>query len=419
MKDHESMPLFEVAAASGCYLQATDGKKLLDAISSWWCKSLGHQHPRIKRAVSHQLELFEHTMLAGTTNDVIVTLSEKLAALNPLLSKVLYAGDGSSAVEIALKLSLHAQKISGHSKRTKFLTLENAYHGETVGAMSVSDLGIYRDAYQPMLFEVEVIPVNYVSGEEDAKWHDCNQHWQQLEAQLARCEHEIAAVIVEPIVQGAGGMRVYSMNYLQRLREWTRARGIYLIADEIMTGLGRTGKMLACEHAGITPDFLCLSKGLTSGWLPLSAVLTTQAVYDLFYQDYDAGHSFLHSHTYSGNPLAASAAVATLAVIAEENIVERTVELGNKMRSALARIANQTGLLKNLRGIGAIVAADFQINDNRRRAGLDVYRAAYTEGVLLRPLGDTIYWLPPLIMQENELTTLEHVTKRALISALK
>lgn len=414
MKDHETLPLLEVAGASGCYIELTDGRKILDAVSSWWCKSLGHQHPRIKRAVQAQLEKFEHVLLAGTTNDVIVSLSEKLSTLMPPLNKVLYAGDGSSAVEMALKLSLHAQLISGFSQRNKFISLQNAYHGETAGAMSVSELGIYRHAYESMLFAAEFIPVPYVSGEMDPGWNDSEQHWRKIEKQLEFAAETTAAVIVEPIVQGAGGMRVYSKDFLRRLRKWTSEHGIYLIADEIMTGMGRTGKMLACEHAAIIPDFLCLSKGLTSGWLPLSVTLTTQKIYDLFYDDYASGNSFLHSHTYSGNALAASAALAALSVMHEENIVARSAELGIKMRAAMLNVADETGILSNIRGIGAIVAADLNVPADQR-AGLEVYRAALARGALLRPLGNTIYWLPPLIMNDDDLAVLVRSTKEALL----
>ncbi|HTM64628.1 MAG TPA: adenosylmethionine--8-amino-7-oxononanoate transaminase [Gammaproteobacteria bacterium] len=416
MKDHETIPLLEVTSASGCYLHLSDGRKIIDAVSSWWCKSLGHQHPRIKQAVQEQLEKFEHVIFAGTTNEVIVRLSELLAQLMPPLDKVLYAGDGSCAVEMALKLSLHAQHLRGEHQRTKFISLQNAYHGETAGAMSVSDLGIYRAHYQSILFDVVNIPVPYVKDLYDPLWDDCSLYWGRVESILNAAAEKTAAIIVEPIMQGAAGMRMYSKDFLKQLRQWTEKNKIYLIADEIMTGMCRTGKMLACEHAEIIPDFLCLSKGLTSGWLPLSVTLTRQEIYDLCYDDYAAGKSFLHSHTYSGNVLAASAAVAVINIMRDDDIANRANILGEKMRTMMNDIANETGLLRDVRGMGAIAAAD--VISNRERPGIAVYEAAIKRGALLRPLGDTLYWLPPLIMSDVELSLLTEITRDALITLI-
>ena len=292
------------------HLHLHDGRKIIDAISSWWCKSLGHQHPRLKRALLAQVEKFEHVILANTTNETIVHLTEKLAQLMPSLNKVMYASDGSCAVEMAMKMSLHARQIEGKHQRKLFIALENGYHGETAGALSVSDLGLYRAPYQDMLFDTKLIlSLPYVTGAHDPLWSDCESHWEKIENQLKPFAESATAVILEPIMQGAAGMKIYSQDFLKRLRHWTHEHGIHLIADEIMTGIGRTGKMLACEHANIEPDFICLSKGLTSGWLPLSAMLTRSAIYDLFYDDYASGKSFLHSHTHSGNVLAASVAI--------------------------------------------------------------------------------------------------------------
>lgn len=415
MKDHETIRLLAVTAASGCYIQLSDGSKVLDAISSWWCKSLGHQHPRIRRAVMHQMDKFEHVMLAGTTNEVIVDLSEQLSSLLPPLNKVLYAGDGSCAVEMALKLSLLAHQHAGECKRKKMIALQNAYHGETMGAMSVSDLGLYCKPYESLLFPVTFLPVPYVMNDREAGWDDCGGHWLQIEEILEDVQNEVAAIIVEPVIQGAAGMRIYSADFLRRLRAWTTRHGIHLIADEIMTGIGRTGKMLACEHAQITPDFLCLSKGLTSGWLPLSVTLTHQSIYDLFYDD-DRTKAFLHSHTYAGNALAVAAALETLRVIKEENIDSRAAKLGEAMHNAMNNIAEETGLLKNVRGIGAVVAADVT-GLHLPHASAAVAREAVQRGVLLRPLGETIYWLPPLVMQEDDLALLARVTHEALVAA--
>lgn len=415
MKDHETIPLLEVVAAAGSYLHLKDGRKLIDAVSSWWCKSLGHQHPRIKKAIHAQLEKFEHVMLAGTTNSTIVELSEQLATLMPPLDKVLYASDGSCAVEMAMKLSLHAQKIRGNHNRTEFIALANAYHGETAGAMSVSELGIYRDAYQEMLFPVHFIQsIPYVSGIDDPLWQDCSSVWPEVERELTKICETTAALIVEPLVQGAGGMRVYSQDYLKRLHQWAQEHNIYVIADEIMTGFGRCGKMLACEYAEIIPDFVCLSKGLTAGTLPISVTLTHQDIYNLFYDDYATGNSFLHSHTHSGNALAASVASEVLNIMRDEKVLMQATIIGAHMQTAMRNIAKETNLLTNVRGLGACVAADLNVSDKNMRAGLQVYEQAVELGALLRPLGNTIYWLPPLTSEVTTINELHDITLQAL-----
>lgn len=415
MKDYETFQPLNIVKARGEYLYLENGQKIIDAISSWWCKSLGHNHPHLKKALLAQLEQFEHVILANTTNSTIQKLSEKLVALMPALQKIFFAGDGSCAVEIALKMSLHWRKIHGQNKKTKFMTLRNAYHGETAGAMSVSDLGIYRHAYQELLFDTIIIdPIPYVSGVEDPLWHDASEAWNIF---LQKYQpDEVTAIIVEPIIQGAAGMQIYSADFLKRLSAWAKQNNIHLIADEIMTGFGRTGKMFACEHANITPDFLCIGKGLTSGWLPLSVVMTHDAIYQAFYDDYEKGKSFLHSHTFSGNALAASIALAVLEVFEQENILAHTNKIAAIMRENMQAIANDTKKIHSLRSIGAIVAADLSNPNNIPRLGYQLYQKAIKQGVLLRPLGNTIYWLPPLNTAEMVLTELKSITQAVLLS---
>lgn len=417
MKDYEFFRPAEVVGAHHAMIELVDGGKIIDAISSWWCKSLGHGHPRLKQAIIAQMEKFEHVILANTINETLVLLSEKLAALVSGLDKVFYAGDGSCAVEIAMKMSLHSRRIKGEHKRTRFVALENGYHGETLGALSVSDLGLYREPYTSMLMDVEFIsPLPYVTGPEDSLWGNCGESWKRIECQLEKSVDTITAVMVEPIVQGAGGMRIYSQDFLSRLRDFTRAHGIHLIADEIMTGLGRTGKMLACEHAGVLPDFVCLSKGLTSGWLPFSAVLTRREIYDYFYDDYQTGKSFLHSHTYSGNALAASVALEVLNILSEERICARVEAMAPLLKRNMQEVAECTGRLVNVRGLGAVAAADLVCNDTGRRYGFEIFQRAMRLGVLLRPLGNTLYWMPPLNCDEETLMALKEKTKEAILS---
>lgn len=410
MKDYEQFKPLVIKRAYGSTLELADGTKIIDAISSWWCKSLGHGHPRLKTALIKQLEKFEHVIFSNTTHETIIELSQMLGNLMPGLNKIFYAGDGSCAVEIAMKMSLHCRALEGKIKKKKFVALKNGYHGETCGALSVSDLGVYRDPYRAILFEPILIEPHYVQGVDDPAWGDAGEHWQAIENTLQKHCDSTTAIIVEPILQGAGGMKVYSQNFLSRLSKFANDNDIHLIADEIMTGMGRTGKMLATEHAAITPDFICLSKGLTSGWMPFSAVLTTESIYQVFYDDYEKGKSFLHSHTYSGNALGASLALETLKIIKDECLCPRANQLQILMRQNLQIIAGQTGMLKNIRGIGAVVAADLINDSGIPRMGYRLYQEAVKLGALLRPLGNTIYWLPPLNVTDETLFELKEIT---------
>ena len=414
MKDYEEFRPLVIKAAKGSYIELADGKKLLDAISSWWCKSLGHNHPRLKKAIIDQIEKFEHVILANTTHELIVNLSQELATLMPKLSKVFYAGDGSCAIEIAMKMSLHSRYINGDVKRNRFITLKDSYHGETIGALSVSDIGLYKNPYNTILFQPYIIDlIPYVHSIYDPLWNDCSEKWNTLEKSLEIYIDSTTALIVEPIVQGAGGMKIYSKDFLNRLAKWANKHNIHLIADEIMTGIGRTGKMLACQHAEIIPDFICLAKGLTSGWMPFSAVLTTDDIYNKFYDDFSSGKAFLHSHTYSGNALGVAVALETLNIIKEERL--HTRDINQIMLKNMYEIKDKTGRLKNVRGIGGIVAADLITNDKTPRLGYLIYQAAIKAGILLRPLGNTIYWLPPLNITDEEIEELKNKTMQVLL----
>lgn len=416
MKDYERFKPLSIKRAYDCYIELSDGQKLIDATSSWWCKSLGHNHPDLKKALMDQIVQFEHVIFANTTYETIAKLSQSLASIMPGLDKVFYAGDGSCAVEIALKMSVHSRVIQGEPHKNRFIALKNGYHGETTGALSVSDVGIYRAPYSSLLFPCHFVEPLYVSGMEDALWHDASDHWGKIENELNQHAKTLSAIIVEPILQGAGGMQVYSQNFLLRISEWAARNNVHLIADEIMTGIGRTGKMLACEHAKIKPDFICLSKGLTSGWMPFSCVLTTNEIYQTFYDDYKTGKSFLHSHTYSGNALGASLALATLNLMQKHAYCDKALAMQASMRLHMEEIAKETGLLKNIRGIGALIAADLIVEDSRKRYGYQFYQEAVKHGALMRPLGNTIYWMPPFTISTQTLLQLKKITKEALIS---
>lgn len=415
MKDHEtSLPLM-IGKAYGPYIELDNGKKLIDAISSWWCKSLGHGEPRLRQALQNQLARFEHVMLGNTTHETIIKLGEKLATLAPGLDKVFYAGDGACALEIAMKMSLHAHHLQGQSRKCNFIALSNGYHGETIATLSVSDLGIYRAPYKPLLFDTHFIQdIPYVNHRSDPRWHDCSDNWEKIERQLEPLADTATAVIVEPIVQSAGGMRIYSQDFLRRLSLWARQHNVHLIADEIMTGIGRTGLPLACRHAHITPDFVCLGKGLTSGWLPMSTVLTSSEIFNLFYDDYEKGKSFLHSHTYSGNALAASVALACLNIMEDDNIYQRVTQMETTLLTLMQEIADSTKRLTNVRSIGGIVAADLKVNPAHQRSGFVLSQKAIEYGALLRPLENTLYWTPPLNISNDVLQDLQYATEQAV-----
>lgn len=418
MKDYESYPPLAVESASGPYLHLKNGNKVIDSISSWWSKSLGHRHPRLQAALIEQSHKMEHVILANTTNDAIVNCSEAILNLSPVHDKVFYASDGSCATEIALKLAIHAQQLRGNPQRNRFLALTHGYHGETGLALSVSDEGIYKDAYQSILLDVPYIdPTVFTTGPADPNWNEpiSDDAWQSLLKQLAPHAEKTAAFILEPIVQGAGGMRIYHPDVLRRLRAYTQEHGIYLIADEIMTGIGRTGKMLACEHAGIHADLVCLSKGLTGGYMPFSAVMIPQTIYDLFYDDYQAGTSFLHSQTFTGHTLAARVTTEALAIVEEDNICEQSVQNGELMRKLMQDIAAKTGLIANVRQIGSIAAAELSGAAAFPRAGFQFAKTLAKNGALMRPLGNTIYWMPPLNSSEDVLRELAEITQRSLV----
>ena len=421
MKDYEAFPPLIVKKAYDSYVELTDGRRIIDAISSWWCKSLGHNHPRLKTALKNQLDYFENVIFANSTSETIIQLSEKLGTLCPGVNKVFYASEGSSAVEIALKMSLHAQQLLGQSQRVQFTSLQNGYHGETFMALGLSDLGLYRKAYEAHLLKPNFIRnIPYVHSSSDPLWTDCSTIWPKIESQLEKQALDLAAIIVEPIVQGAGGMKIYSQDFLRRLRKWTQTHGIYLIADEIMTGLGRTGRGLACEHAEVEPDFICLSKGLTSGWLPMSAVLTHTEIYNLFYDDYSSGKSFLHSHTFSGNALAASVALECLNILEDEKIFQQVQEKELFLKNLMHEINENTQRLNNIRGIGAVIAADLKLTEKEksRRIGYQIFQKALELGAWLRPLGNTIYWLPPLNISLSVLEELKDISILAINQVL-
>lgn len=405
MKHHETLPLVPVARASGCWLYDFEGRRYLDAVSSWWVNLFGHCHPKINAALARQMEELEHVILAGFTHEPVVLLSERLSRLTGgALGHCFYASDGASAVEIALKMSFHYWRNTGRPAKTRFVSLEGSYHGETLGALSVTDVALFKDAYAPLLRESAQVPSpdwrRAESGETAREF--AARCALALERHLERHHGETAALIVEPLVQGACGMAMYDAEYLRRAREICDRYEVHLIADEIMTGFGRTGTFFAHQQAGITPDFLCLSKGITGGYLPLSVVLTRSQVYEAFYDDTIA-RGFLHSHSYTGNALACRAALATLDIFAEENVIET-----NRARAAaLDRAAHALAAhprTKHFRNMGMIWA--FEVDSRRADFARWFFERALERELLLRPIGKTVYFMPPYVIGEEEIALL-------------
>jgi adenosylmethionine-8-amino-7-oxononanoate aminotransferase len=433
MREHpETLPLVPIRRGRGVWLEGYDGRTYLDAVSSWWTNLFGHAEPRIAAAIASQATTLEQVILAGFSHEPAIRLAEELLELAPRepgrapLARVFYADNGSAAVEVALKMSFHRRVNRGERQRTRFVALGNGYHGETLGALGVTDIPLYRRVYAPLMLEPLFAPSPdawLARPDEDAE--QCAlRAARELEALFEANAGTLCALILEPLVQCAGGMRMHHPAYLRRARALCDAHGVDLIADEIAVGFGRTGTMFACEQAAIQPDFLCLSKGLTGGFMPLSAVLTTTAVYEEFLDD-SRERAFLHSHSYTGNPLACAAALASLGIFASDAVLERNRATATRMAALAAPLAEHP-LVGEVRHTGMILALELVADrrtraplDPRRRAGLHAYRHALAHGVLLRPLGDVLYWMPPYCIDAAEFEHLARVTSSAIEEAAR
>ena len=409
MQHHEQVPLIAVARAKGPWLYDHEGKRYLDAISSWWVNLFGHANPRINAALKHQLDTLEHAMLAGFTHEPVIELSEQLAALTGhALGHAFYASDGASAVEIAMKMSFHAWRNAGFSDKQEFVCLQGSYHGETIGALSVTDVPLFKDAYGPLLRASHVVasPDARHAVEGESAQDVARRAIQDVERLFEERATKIAAMIVEPLVQCATGMAMHDPLYLELLRELCDRHHVHLIADEIAVGCGRTGTFFACEQAAVWPDFLCLSKGISGGYLPLSLGLTTDEIYQSFYSE-DITRGFLHSHSYTGNALACRAALATLQIFREDDVLNRNRELATKLTIAMAPLAEHERT-HNFRQRGMIFAFDAIEPDAARAASFSrrFFSAAVENELLLRPIGRTVYVMPPYVLDEEEIALL-------------
>ncbi|WP_434457660.1 adenosylmethionine--8-amino-7-oxononanoate transaminase [Stutzerimonas urumqiensis] len=423
MKDHERLPLIPIRRGEGVWLEDFDGNRYIDAVSSWWVNVFGHANPRIGQRIKEQVDQLEHVILAGFSHAPVVELSERLVKLTPAgLDRVFYADNGSSCIEVALKMSFHYWRNLGRSDKRRFVTLTNSYHGETVAAMSVGDVSLFTETYRPLLLDTLKVPSPDCFLRPDGMtWEDHSRAmFAAMEQTLAEHHHEVAAVIVEPLIQGAGGMRMYHPIYLKLLREACDRYEVHLIHDEIAVGFGRTGTLFACEQAGITPDFLCLSKALTGGYLPLAACLTTERVYQAFYDDYSTLRAFLHSHSYTGNPLACAAALATLDIFEQDGVIEANRALAARMASATAHLADHPHV-GEVRQTGMTLAIEM-VRERagktpypwQERRGLKVYEHALGRGALLRPLGSVVYLLPPYVITPEQIDLLAEIATEGI-----
>jgi adenosylmethionine-8-amino-7-oxononanoate aminotransferase len=419
MKDCESLPPIPIKRGDGIWLEDFEGNRYIDAVSSWWVNLFGHANPRINAAIRDQLEKLEHVILAGFSHEPVVELSERLVALAPDgLVRCFFADNGSSAVEVALKMSFHYWRNLGRTGKHKFITLENSYHGETLGALAVGNVALFKETYEPLLMHVISAPSPdaFMREPGSSPAQHAARMFEHMEVMLQRHADETCAVIVEPLIQCAGSMRMYDPVYLSMLRDACDRHDVHLIADEIAVGFGRTGTLFACEQASIRPDFMCLSKGLTAGYLPLSVVLTTDRVYQAFYDDFEKLTAFLHSHSYTGNPLGCSAALATLDIFESDGVIEANRLLAGKMRDATMRFKDHPHV-GEVRQHGMTVAIEMVKDKKSRtpfpwqeRRGLKVYRHALDKGALLRPLGNVVYFMPPYVITPDQI---EHLAETA------
>lgn len=415
-EDHQTQtPLF-IERAEGPYLYGAHGERYLDGSGAWWCNNLGHGHPRLRDALTRQAQDIMHCSMAGTVHPSAVLLAQELVDLAPPgLTRVFYSDNGSTSVEVALKMAFQYWQQNGRPGRTRFLALPGGYHGDTIGAMSVGDVGAFNGIFAPLFPggrpAAEGLP-DPAHADDEAGWEAL---FGALEAALRATPDEIAGVIVEPLIQGAAGMRTYPSRYLQRLREVTREVDTFLICDEVFTGLGRTGTLWASTGAGIAPDLLCTAKGLSGGALPFSATLATERVFDGFRGD--KTRALMHGHTFYGNPLGAAVAREVLAIYRDEQILERSQARGAQLAAGFARLADVPGVLRT-RSLGMVAAADLGAGGYLGKLGWAVHDEARARGAQLRPLGDTIYVVPPLNIAESALDDLLAIVHASVAAAL-
>jgi adenosylmethionine-8-amino-7-oxononanoate aminotransferase len=398
----EETPLM-IERGEGVYLYDVDGNRYLDGTSSLWCNVHGHHHPVLDAAAKAQFDKVAHSTMLGLSHPGATELAARLIEIAPEgLQRVFYSDSGSTAAEIALKMAFQYHQQRGDTARTRFVRMREAYHGDTIGSVSVGGIDLFHATYKPLLFET------LAAEPGDAA---------QMEQLLSAHEGEVAAVIMEPLVQGAGGMIVHPEGYLRAVRELCDQHGVLLICDEVATGFGRTGTMFAVEREGVSPDFMCLAKGITGGYLPLAATLTTEAVYEGFLGAPAEGKTFFHGHTYTGNPIACAVALANLDIFRDERTIEALQPKIELLDRRLAEIAEMQGVTE-VRSRGVMVGIDLGEHDPELRLGHRVTREARERGAMIRPLSEVIVLMPPLAISEGELTDLLDICVESITAAL-
>lgn len=431
MKDYETLPPIVIDHAQGINLYDIDGNCYKDVVSSWWCNLLGHCNPRINQAMKKQLDTLEHVIFANFTHKTAITLCQKLKPLLPKgkgLGKFNFADNGSASIEMAMKMSFQYHQQTGNTQKKRFMALTDAYHGETIGALSVGACDLYSQIYKPILMDIVRI-----QGPDCYRCPYCKNRdncscecFENAVKTFEKYADETCAILVEPLLQGSAGMKIYPPLYLKKLRTLCDKYNVHLIADEIATGYGRTGKMFAFDHAGVSPDIMCLSKGLTGGYMPMSICVATDDIYNAFYDDYGKGKAFMHSHTYAGNPLACSAAIEVLNILDDEKIIDNAVNNAKYFNRIIKEKFLDLPYVGEVRNIGLVNAIELVKNkttkepfESKLRLGYQIYKKALTKGVLLRPLGDVIYFNPPLIIGQNDMDFVTDVAKACTLEIMK
>jgi adenosylmethionine---8-amino-7-oxononanoate aminotransferase len=429
MKDYETFKPIVIERGEGAKLYDINGNEYIDAISSWWCNLFGHSNKRINKAIADQVNTLEHVIFANFTHKFAIELCERIINIAPNgLSKVFFTDNGSASVECALKMSFQYHAQVGNNKKTKFVAITDAYHGETIGALSVGDIDLYSKIYKPIMLDTaRVEGPDCYRCKYNKKREDCNAEcFISMKEYIDDKHEEVASIIIEPMLQGAAGMKLYSPMYLKKLREICNKYDIHLIADEIAVGFGRTGKMFACEHADISPDFMCISKGLTAGYIPMALVLTTDKIYNEFYDDYNTYKAFMHSHTYSGNPIGCRIANEVLNIFEDENILLENEKKATYFKKIIKESLKDHKHVGDIRSIGLINAIELvEDKDSKKgfdsdlRLGYKIYQRALKKGVLLRPLGNVLYFNPPYIINKEDMEKMIRVCKECIDEVLQ